>query len=69
MAATWIDLELVILSEVSLTEKYYISPIGGLLKKTLQMNVFTKQKWTQTKKQSCGNQKGGAGRDKLGVWD
>ena len=55
MAATWIDLELVILSEVSLTEKYHISPIGGLLKKMLQMNVFTKQKWShRNRKQTYG---------------
>ena len=32
-AATWIDLEIIILSEVSWTKKYMISLICGILKK------------------------------------
>ena len=42
-AATWMDLEIVILSEVSQTEKdkYMISLICGI-QKMLQMNLFTK---------------------------
>ena len=46
-AATWMDLETVILSEVSQTEKdkYMISLICGLFKKKIvQMHLFTKQK-------------------------
>ena len=46
-AATWMDLEIVILSEVSQTEKdkyHMISLICGILKKMVQMNLFTKQK-------------------------
>ena len=46
-ATTWIVLEIIILSEVSQTEKYkyhMISPICGTLKKMIQMNLFAKQK-------------------------
>ena len=46
-AATWMDLETVILSKVSQTEKdkyHMISLICGIFKKRLQMNLFTKQK-------------------------
>ena len=48
-AATWMDLETVILSEVSQTEKEkyrMILLIWGISKEMIQMNVFTKQKWT-----------------------
>ena len=46
-AATWMDLEIIIPSEVSQTEKdkYIISLICGT-KKVIQMNLFTKQKQT-----------------------
>ena len=46
-AATWMDLEILILCEVSQAEKYkycMLSLISGNLKKRLQMNLFTKQK-------------------------
>ena len=47
-AATWMDLEFVILSEVSQTktDKYYMILLicGILKKKKVQMNLFTKQK-------------------------
>ena len=46
-AATWMDLENIILSEVSQKEKdkyYMISLICGILKQMIQMNLFTKQK-------------------------
>ena len=46
-AATWMDLEIIILSEVSQTEKdkyHMISLIHGILKKMIQMYLFTKQK-------------------------
>ena len=44
-ADTWMDLEIVILSEVSQTQKdkYYITYMWNL-KKMVQMNLFTKQK-------------------------
>ena len=49
-AATWMDLEIIILSEVRQTEKdqYHISRTCGVLKKNemMQMNLFTKQKST-----------------------
>ena len=46
-AATWVDPEIVILSEVSHTEKEkyrMISLICGIYKEMIQMNLFTKQK-------------------------
>ena len=46
-AATWMDLEIVIVSEVSQTQKdkyHTILLICGILKKSVQMNLFTKQK-------------------------
>ena len=49
-AATWIDLEIVILSEVSQTdkEKYRMTPLmcGIQKKKNIQMYLFKKQKET-----------------------
>ena len=45
--ATWMDLETVILSEVSQTQKdkyHMISLTCGIKKKRVQMNLFTKQK-------------------------
>ena len=47
VAATWRDLEIVILSEVSWTHKdkyHMISFICGIFLKRVQMNLFTKQK-------------------------
>ena len=45
-AATWVDLEIVILSEVSQTQKdklsYDIAYMQNLKKKMIQMNLFTK---------------------------
>ena len=46
-AATWMDLEIIILSEVSQTEKdidHMISLLCGIKKKMIQMNLYTKQK-------------------------
>ena len=56
-AATWIQLEIIILSEVSQTEKdtYYISLICEILKKN-DTNELTKQKQTQTFKQTYENE-------------
>ena len=69
--ATWMDIEIIILSEVSQTEKdkyHMISLICGILKKMIQMNktlLFTKQKQTHRhRKQTYGYQRGKvAGRD------
>ena len=52
LAATWVDLRMVILSEVSQTEKdkyYMISLTRGTLK-MIQTNLYTKQKQSQTEK-------------------
>ena len=46
-AARWVDIDIVILSEVSQTEKdkyHMILLLCGILKKMVQMNLFTKQK-------------------------
>ena len=49
-AATWINLEIIILSEVSQTEKdkYHLISRYVESKKMIQINLFTKQKQTQT---------------------
>ena len=47
IAATWTDLEIIILSEVNQTEKdkyHMMLRICGIYKKKIQMNLFTKQK-------------------------
>ena len=47
-AATWMDLEIIILSEVSQIEKgkYHVIPLTCVIYKKIQMNLFTKQKQT-----------------------
>ena len=70
--ATCIDLEIIILSEVSQTQKdkyHMISHVES--KKMTQMNLFTKQTQThRLQKQIYGYQRGKVRRrDKLGVWD
>ena len=47
-AATWMDLEIIILSEVSQIEKgkYHVIPLKCVIYKKIQMNLFTKQKQT-----------------------
>ena len=72
--ATWMDLDIIILNEVSQTEKdkyHMISLICGILKKDTK-KLFTKGKYTHRHgRQICIYQRGeGAGRkDKLGGWD
>ena len=49
LAATWMDLEIIVVSEVSQTEEKQISSdIAYMqnLKTMIQMNIFTKQKKT-----------------------
>ena len=62
-AATWMDLEIIILSEVSQKEKdkyHMISLICGI-QNTTQMNLSTKQKQTRRhRQQTCGCQGGRA---------
>ena len=73
LAATWMDLEIIILSEVSQTKKdkyHMISLICRILKKMIQKNLFTKQKQShRCRKQSYGYQGGKRRRDKQGDWD
>ena len=47
-AATWVDLEIIILSEVSQIEKdkYHMISLICVMYKKIQMNLFTKQKQT-----------------------
>ena len=60
-AATWMDLEMITLSEVSQTEKdkyHMISLICGI-QNMIQVNIFTKQKQTHRhRKQIYGYQRG-----------
>ncbi len=61
-AATWMDLEIVILSEVSQTEKdkYHMIPLlCRIFKKMIQMNLFTQQ--SQTSKTNLWLPKGKGG--------
>ena len=66
-AATWMKLEMIILSEVSQRQKLYQLYMES--KKMIQMNLFTKQKKTHRLcKQIYGYQRGKVGGgDKLGV--
>ena len=68
--ATCMDLENIILSEASQTEKhkYYAIITYTWILKITQMNLYTKQKQTHRhKKQIYGYQRGEGG--KLGVWN
>ena len=72
-AATQMELEKIMLNEVSQTEKdkyHMISLIYGI-ENMIQMNLFTKQKQTHRhRKYTYGYQRGkGVGRDKLRVWE
>ena len=62
-AATWIDLEIIILGEVGQKEKdkyHMISLICGMTHTMTQMNLSTKQKQTHRhREQTCGCQGGG----------
>ena len=71
-SATWMDLEIIILSEVSQrktnTLRYHL--YVGSKKVMLQPNLFTKQKWTHRyRKETYVYQKGKVGWDILAIWD
>ena len=75
-AATWMDLQIIILRKVSQTEKdkqHAISLICEIRKKMRQVNIFTKQKRKAHKhrKQTLvtKGERIQVGVDKLGVWD
>ena len=58
-AAIWIDLEIIILSEVSQTNTNIIYHLYVESKKVIQMNLFTKQKQTHRhRKQTYGYPRG-----------
>ena len=68
--ATWMDLQIILLSEVRERQiSYDITYMWNLNKKMIQMNLFTKQKQTHRhRKQTCGYQRGKVGgRDRLGI--
>ena len=73
-AATWMGLQIIILSEVNQKEKdkYHVISLIFRILKIIQITLFTKQKQTHGhRKQTYGCQrakKWGEG-DKLGVWD
>ena len=70
-ATQMMDLEVIIVYEVSLTEKdkyHLISLICGIFKQ-IQLNLFTKQKQTHRhRKQTYGHQRGKGEKGKLGAW-
>ena len=73
-AATWMGLQIIILSEVNQKEKdkYHVISLIFRILKIIQITLFTKKKQTPGhRKQTYGCQrakKWGEG-DKLGVWD
>ena len=72
LAATWMDLEIIILVKSGRERQLYdILYMWNLKKqKMIQMNLFTKQKQTHRhRKQTYGYQSGKGGGDKLGVWN
>ena len=69
-AATWMDLEIIILRESSQENKYQHITYIWKLEKIIQMNLLTKQKKTHRhRKQTYSYQRGKEERDKLEVWD
>ena len=71
-AATWMDLEIIILSKVRQKEKdkYHMISLTCGIESMTQMNLFTKQKQThKCREQTFGCQGGWGGRDGLGVGD
>ena len=69
-AATWMDLEIMVLSEASQGKTNIIYHLYVKSKKMIHINLFTKQIGSQTQKTNLWLPKGKVGgRDKLGVWD
>ena len=74
-APKWKDLDIVILSEVSQTEKekyHMTSLICGIEKEMIQVNLLIKQKETHRLKEQtygCWGWRNNRGRDGQGVWD
>ena len=56
-AATWMDLEMIVLSEVSQKDKYHMISLTCGIKNTTQMNLPMKQKQIHRQgEQTCGCQ-------------
>ena len=72
-AATWMDLEIIILSEVRQRKTNIIYHLHVEFRKMIQMNLFTKEKQThRLQNQDFGYQRGkvvAGGKNKLGRWD
>ena len=70
-ATTWINREIIILSEVSRRQVSYDVTCMWNLIKMIQKTLFTKQKWTHRfLNQTYGYPRGNVGEtDKLGGWD
>ena len=69
-AATWMNLEIVILSEIKQTEKdkYHMVLLACGILKMIQINLFKKQKETHRQgRQTYGYQRRKRGRDELEV--
>ena len=67
------DLEIIILSEVSQKEKdkyYMISLICGILKYEVNEHIYEEKQTHRHREEICGCQEGGKwGRKGLGLWD
>ena len=70
-AATWMDIEIIILSKLRERQISYGITYMQNLKKDTKMNLFTEQKQTHRhRKQTYGYQGGKEERrHKLGIWD
>ena len=65
--ATWMNPEIILLSEVSQKEKdkYHMISLIRRIQKMIQINLFTKQKQTyRLRKQTCGYQRGKVGGER-----
>ena len=70
--ATWINLEIIILSEVNQTEKakyHMISFICGVKKNHRNELVYKTKQMHRHRKQTYGHQRESVQMDKLGAWD
>ena len=71
-AATWMELEITILNEMSDKKRqvlYSITYMWNQKQKKLQMNLFMKQKQTHRHRKQTSYQSGKQGRDTFGIQD
>ena len=70
LTVTWMDPEIIILSEVRQRQILLDITYMWNLKNNTNESIYKKQKQThRCRKQTYGYQKGEGGKDKLGVWD